>query len=583
MLMKGKWAMAAGLAVLGIAGIGRGQDKFSAPNCTDVTQADFNRVVVLDKTKDPDLDEVTRFAVAKDGSIYYSERGGAIKMISATGTVTKLGKVNSFPTSSALHQNVNNHNNEFGLVGFTLDPNFEINHWIYVVYQTPGIVDSTHLSRIPVTGNKLDSASEKVILAWPTQKNYCCHTGGDLKFDNKGDLWVSVGNNTLNPADGADADSASYIDTQYADADDEGHTANSNDLRGKILRIHPLPAPGGDGKWYGIPAGNLKEYYASRYTADDLARIRPEIYTMGHRNPYTISVDDVKGLLTWGDIGPDKGWATEELNLVTHPGFMGWPYFAGAEGNPHYQFKSTPIKDPAAPVNTGKNNTGVQKLPPAQGAIYGYNQAAAITGPIYRYDPAQTSPKKLPGQFDGVWFTTDWKIGQTIWAMTLNADNTKYETRTKFYTNTSTSSNGGLIHPLQLSIGPDGVFYVLDYNNMYNFTSTGGMPSPFYLSPNTPPRIFRLEYNGAACSVASTIRDNTVARFQLRRSSLVHLGWGSERNIEVPVGYAGFELYNLQGSKVWSVHVNVKQDAYSQFVFVPAGIGSGLFKVRYSN
>jgi cytochrome c len=577
MLMKGKRAMAVGMAVLGAVGTGRGQDKFSAPNCTDVSQTDFTRVVILDNTKDPSLDEVTRFAVAKDGSVYYSERGGAIKVISPTGMVTNLGKVNSFPTSSALHKNVFNHNNEFGLVGFTIDPNFETNHWIYVVYQTPGMVDSTHLSRITVTGSKLDSASEKVILAWPTQKDYCCHTGGDIKFDNKGDLWVSVGNNTLNPKEGTDSDSASYIDTQYPDADDEGHAANSNDLRGKILRIHPLSAPGADGRLYSIPAGNLREYYASRYTAEEQAKIRPEIYTMGHRNPYTISVDDAKGLLTWGDVGPDKGWATEELNLVTHPGFMGWPYFAGAEGNPHYQFKSAPIKDPAAPMNTGRNNTGVQKLPPAQGAIYGYNQSAAITGPIYRYDPTQTSPKKLPGQFNGVWFTTDWKIGVTIWAMTLNSDNSRYVTRTKFYTNT----NGGMVDPLQLSLGPDGIFYVLDYNNTYNFTSTGGMPSPFFTSNS--PRIFRLEYNGAPCAVASGIREGAPARFQAGKASLVHLGWGSERSIEIPLGYSRFELYDLQGRTVWSAHVDAKQDAYSHFVPVPIGIGSGLFKIRYAN
>jgi glucose/arabinose dehydrogenase len=518
---------------------------------------------------------VTRFAVAKDGSVYYSERGGSIKVVSPTGTVTNLGKVNSFPSSAALRLKVNNYNNEFGLVGFTIDPNFETNHWIYVTYQTPGTVDSTHLSRITVTGNQLDMTSEKVILAWPTQKNYCCHTGGDIKIDGKGDLWVSVGNNTLNPPGGADSAEAAYIDTQYPDADDEGHAANSNDLRGKILRIHPLASPGPDGKWYSIPAGNLKEYYASIYTADQRAKIRPEIYTMGHRNPYTITVDDAKGALTWGDIGPDMGWATEELNLVTHPGFMGWPYFAGAVGNPHYQFKSKPIKDPAAPMNTGTTNTGVQKLPPAQGAIYAYNQSAAITGPIYRYDPAQTSTKKMPGQFNGVWFTTDWKNGETIWAMTLNADYTAYATRTKFYTNTS----GGLAHPLQMTIGPDGMFYVLDYKNMYNFTATGGMPVPF---SSSPPQIFRLEFTGQPCAVASPIRGQAGSRTGNAGQSLIHLGWGSERMVEVPLGYAGFTLYDLKGRQVWSARTGSRKNAYSQFVPVPEALGSGLFKVQFS-
>lgn len=566
--MNGKWALAAMLAAGGF-GIARGQDTFSAPNCTDVTQANFSKVTVLDKTKDPNLDEVTRFAVAKDGSIYFSERGGSIKMLSADGaTVTKLGKINSFPTTSPLHMSMNNINNEFGLVGFTIDPNFETNHWIYVDYQMAA-VDSSHLSRFTVTGNQLDMGSEKVILSWPTQKNYCCHTGGDIRIDGKGDLWISVGNNTLNPASG-DADSNAYIDTRYPDADDEGHSANSNDLRGKILRIHPT-ADGG----YTVPAGNLKDYYASMYTPADLAKIRPEIYTMGHRNPYTISVDDAKGLLTWGDVGPDMGWQTEELNLVTHPGFMGWPYFAGAEGNPHYQYKAAPIKDPAAPMNTGIHNTGVQKLPPAQGAIYAYTQAAAITGPIYRYNPAQTSPKKLPGHFDGMWFVTDWKNAGTIYVQTLNADNTKVLTRKSFFT----GSNGGFVHPLEIYIGPDGAMYVLDYYNLYNFTGNGSMPVPF---SSTPPKIFRLEYTGSPCAPAVSIRDEKAARFQSGKSGLIHLGWDSERQIEVPLGYRGFTLYDLQGKTIWSAQAAQRKDAYSQFISVPSGIGSGLFKIKYS-
>ena len=566
MRMNGTWGLAALLMAWG-GTAAWGQDKFSAPNCTDVTQADFTRVAVLNKAKDPTLDEVTRFAVAKDGSIFFSERGGTIKVLNPDGSVTKLGKVNSYPTSSPLHKKINNVNNEFGLVGFTIDPNYDTNHWIYVDYQMAA-VDSSHLSRFTVTGNQMDMGSEKVILSWPTQKNYCCHTGGDIRIDGKGDLWISVGNNTLNAATG-DADSTAYIDTRYPDADDEGHSANSNDLRGKILRIHP----NADGT-YSVPAGNLKDYYASMYSAGDLAKIRPEIYTMGHRNPYTISIDEAKGLLTWGDVGPDMGWETEELNLVTHPGFMGWPYFAGAEGNAHYHYKAAPYKDPAAPMNTGINNTGVQKLPPAQGAIYGYTQAAAITGPIYRYNPAQTSPKKLPGQFDGIWFVTDWKNGGIIYAHTLNADNTKVLSRTKFYT----GPNGGFVHPLELYIGPDGLMYVLDYNNLYNFTSEGSMPVPF---SNSPPIIYRLEYNGAACAPAVDIRKAASSPFQKSKSGLIHLGWDS-RQIEVPLGYSGFTLYDLQGKKIWSAQAAERKDAYSQFIPVPADIGSGLFKIQYS-
>ena len=53
--------------------------------------------------------------------------------------------------------------------------------------------------------------------------------------------------------------------------------ANTNDLRGKILRIRVKD----DGS-YEIPEGNL--------FAPGTAKTRPEIYVMGDRNPYRISV-----------------------------------------------------------------------------------------------------------------------------------------------------------------------------------------------------------------------------------------------------------------------------------------------------
>jgi hypothetical protein len=61
------------------------------------------------------------------------------------------------------------------------------------------------------------------------------------------------------------------------------------------------------------------------------------------------------------------------------------------------------------------------------------------------------------------------------------------------------------------------------------------------------------------------------------------MGIGGERMVEVPLGYAGFALYDLQGRQIWSARAGGRKDAYSQFVPVPAALGSGLFQVRYSN
>ena len=139
-------------------------------------------------------------------------------------------------------------------------------------------------------GDSLDMKSEKVLLEIPVQRDQCCHTAGSIAFDAHGNLFLSTGDNT-NP----------FTPTGYAPIDERAgrgpwdaqkSSANTNDLRGKILRIHPEP-----NGTYTIPEGNL--------FAKGTPKTRPEIYTMGHRNPYRISVDKHTGFLYWGDVGPD--------------------------------------------------------------------------------------------------------------------------------------------------------------------------------------------------------------------------------------------------------------------------------------
>jgi cytochrome c len=104
-----------------------------------------------------------------------------------------------------------------------------------------------------------------------------------------------------------------------------------------------------------------------------MAKTRPEIYTMGHRNPYRISVDKHTGYLYWGEVGPDASvdsaqrgpMGHDEVNQAKKPGNYGWPYFVGdnkayfdydfATKTPGAQF------DAAHPVNESPNNTGAAR------------------------------------------------------------------------------------------------------------------------------------------------------------------------------------------------------------------------------
>lgn len=520
---------------------------FKYGTCADVSRTDFTRVSLLNKAKVPDLEEPVRFSVANDGRVFVGERNGTVRMIDKDGSITKLGQVSVQDIHSPLNKGGSN---EYGLDGLILDREFDKTGWIYIYYQARG-VDISKLSRFKVVGKTLDLGSEQVILSWPYQRDYCCHTGGGMQFDSKGDLWLAVANNTKNPASEANG----YVNDAEASSDGGSTSANTNDLRGKNLRIHPLATPGPDGKLYSIPAGNMKEAYASLWNATDLAKVRPEIYTMGHRGNWSLSVDTVRNFLTWGDVGPDEGWDTEEFNLTSKPGNFGFPYFAGAEGNPHYQYRLA--KDPKAPTNTSKWNTGAQTLPPAIGAFIAYRQSAAITGPIYHWSAAQTSPKKLPPHFDGKWFLSDFNQGY-LHAVTLDDAATKVVERKGFVSD--------LIRPVQIGIGPDGLLYTLEYATTY-FTTDGAT------------QLKRWEYTGPAC-VSATGIPAKAQHGKTGKAFWVELSGGLDRTIALPAGARGVGLYDTRGNRVWNAEPRANSDSEGR-VAIPSVVGNGIFLSRF--
>ncbi|MCP8900652.1 ThuA domain-containing protein [Gilvimarinus xylanilyticus] len=271
----------------------------------------------------------------------------------------------------APHKNV-----EFGLVAVAFDPGFDTNNIIYAMYN---LADESgeaellqRLSQFTVVDKKLDMSSEQVLLDIPND-NTCCHTGGNLEFDRHGNLFVALGDNS-NPFESNDSGPMNNTaEGKYHDA--LRTSSNSQDLRGKILRITPDKEGG-----YAIPQGNL-------FTADENGR--PEIYVMGTRNPYTIAIDDTTDTLYYGDVGPDGKADTQEfgprgydeINKVTEPGYFGWPAVL-ANNIPYRMYdyqaeESGELFNPMAVENFSPRNTGLKVLPPAQPALiwYPYGQS----------------------------------------------------------------------------------------------------------------------------------------------------------------------------------------------------------------
>ena len=71
-------------------------------------------------------------------------------------------------------------------------------------------------------------------------------------------------------------------------------SGNTNDLRGKIIRIKV-----NDDGTYSIPDGNL--------FPKGTPKTRPEIFVMGDRNPYRISVDQKQDICIGAKLDPMQG------------------------------------------------------------------------------------------------------------------------------------------------------------------------------------------------------------------------------------------------------------------------------------
>ena len=353
---------------------------------------------------------------------------------------------------------------EDGLLGIAVDPNYQETNWIYVYYSQEES-DQQNLSRFELVGDRLAMESEKVLLSVATQREECCHSGGSLEFGPDGNLFLSTGDNTNPHA----SDGFAPIDnrTGRASWDAQKSASNTNDLRGKILRIKPEE----DGT-YSIPEGNL--------FVDDDPKTRPEIYIMGNRNPFRISIDKKTGYLYWGEVGPDankdsiglgpRGY--DEINQAQQAGNFGWPYVIA--DNQAYNIRDFSSQtagiafDTLQPVNESPNNTGIRELPPAQPAMIYYPYADsevfpalgsggrnAMAGPVYHSEAYPDSKMNWPDYFDGKLLAYDWMRGW-IFAVSMNEDGS-------FHKMTQIVPNMEFNNPIDMLFGPDGALYVLEY------------------------------------------------------------------------------------------------------------------------
>ena len=522
--------------VLGITPIAISQQPAAAqPPAAPPPDSSFQKVTLNDRPGEPmDL------AVLPDGSVLHTTRGGTIwHNDAATGVNSVAGTIDVYQ------------HDEEGLQSIALAPGFDgaRNNWIYLYYSPPldtpvddpatpdvnegdapftgtpadfapfeGVI---RLSRFRYVDGQVVNSSEQQILDVPVDRGICCHVGGDIVFDSDGNLLLSTGDDT-NPFF---SDGYTPIDerpTQNPAFDAQRSAGNTNDLRGKVLRIRPRAGGG-----YTIPPGNLFR----RGAADT----RPEIYAMGLRNPFRIEVDPQTDALYVGDYSPDADEADPtrgpaghgKWTVVTEPGNYGWPYCATAE-LPYvdYDFATEESGDPFncdAPINASPHNTGRIRLPAVVQPHVWYSYGVSpqfpeleeggigpMAGPAYDFDPRdrrQPQPVAWPRYYDGMPLFYEW-TRDYVKGISLEPDGELASIEDVIPSIVTDN-------PMDMEFGPNGALYVLEYGDGFfaenpdaqlariDFIGAGGNRSPIPAVSATPT-------NGRTPLTVSFTSDGTV-------------------------------------------------------------------------
>ena len=414
------------------------------------------------------LTDPMEIAVAGDGRVFIAERTGTVKLYDPNTKQTTI----VLALDVALRRGA--YARECGLLGVAVHPTFPEKPWVYLFYSGPDPLGKQRLSRFTFARRKLDPKSEKIMLKFGNDRDRgTCHEGGSMAFGPKGNLFLSTGDNTNPFESNGYGPIDERKDRRHFDA--QRSAANTNDLRGKILRVRPTDDGG-----YAIPEGNL--FPAGSKDA------RPEIFAMGCRNPFRMSVDSETGTAYWGEVGPDSGRDGErgprgycEINRAATAGYYGWPYFV-ADNKPYadFDFAARKVGDtfnPAKPRNDSVNNTGKAELPPARGPIHHYSRSCAMAGPVYR-PKGEPALGAFPAHYAGRLFFYDWNRG---WFKTIRFDDEGGVASVEPFL-----GHRKFTRPMDVEFGPGGRMFLLEYGSGWYDNKDGRLLLVSYGAGDTP-------------------------------------------------------------------------------------------------
>ena len=227
------------------------------------------------------IESPTAMVVAPDGRIFVCSKSGALRVI-------KNGVLLATPFVTLSVDSLG----ERGLLGVAFDPNFTLNHYIYLYYTVLGTPSHNRVARFTANGDVVLTGSRVILLELDPLSTATNHNGGAIHFGADGKLYIAVGDNAKG-----------------------SNSQNFGNLLGKMLRINS------DGT---IPTDNP---FVQSTTA------RHEIWALGLRNPFTFAFRGATNFMYINDVGQST-W--EEIDLGRAGANYGWPATEGPTTNSAY-------------------------------------------------------------------------------------------------------------------------------------------------------------------------------------------------------------------------------------------------------
>ncbi|TDM08698.1 MAG: glucose dehydrogenase [Ideonella sp. MAG2] len=208
------------------------------------------------------------------GGMLVTEKQGSLRRLSADGRQV-LATISGVPTVHARGQG--------GLLDILLSPDFARSGELYLSYSEPGSGAEAGLSGTAIFKARLQGdalVGGQVIYRQSPKVSGSGHYGSRMLTGPDGYLWVSLG-----------------------ERQKESPAQDLTGSLGKIIRLRPDGQAAPDNP--GWPAGS-----------------RPEIWSLGHRNPQGMAFHPNTGELWATEHGPQGG---DELNRIRKGGNYGWP------------------------------------------------------------------------------------------------------------------------------------------------------------------------------------------------------------------------------------------------------------------